>query len=48
MTSEDKEDHLKISKPSFSAIYFFCLTPNLLKTFQEFQQYDDANFALIK
>ena len=26
--------------------YIFCLTPNLVKTFQECQHYEDANFSL--
>ena len=26
--------------------YIFSLTPNLLKTYQEYQQYKDANFSV--
>ena len=37
--------HLKMPKLSFSA-KFFCLTPYLLKPFQECQYYEDANFSL--
>ena len=37
--------HLKISKSSFNAIYF-CLTPNLLKTFKECQHYENEIFSL--
>ena len=45
MTSMVKKGHLKILKSSFSTTYV-CLTPNLLKTFQECQHYEDTNFSL--
>ena len=38
------KDHLKISKSSFSKKYF-CLTPNLLKTFQERPHYKDTTYS---
>ena len=36
--------HLKISKSSFSEI-IFCLTPDIFKTFQECQHYEDTNVS---
>ena len=48
MTSEVIRGHIMSSyneKSSFSAIYF-CLTPNLLKTIQECQHYEDVNILL--
>ena len=38
-----KRSQMVISKSSFSTKYI-CLTPNLFKTFQECQHYEDTNF----
>ena len=29
-----------------SELSIFCLTPNLFKNFQDYQNYEDANFSL--
>ena len=45
MTSEVNKGKIKISKSSFSAIYFL-FNAESFKTFQECQHYEDANFSL--
>ena len=45
MTSEVRKGHLKISKSSFSAIYFL-LNVQSVKNVSECQRYEDSNFSL--